>query len=585
MLKFLALFAILGAISAQEAIKTTMTKEYKVPEKILDGEGNWVDNPDFENFTHLHDVHNEQNLIYYGNVYFWKDGSDKPDMLQVIMDTGSSWLWAPSSICNGCPSDDSLEHSYLINNGEGIKSITYGSGSIHGDIVRGVVSLENSKSRAIHNYKMLEVTSANLPGLEGSNWDGILGLLPTGMSGSDLFVTQLYKEGLIPEDSFGVKYTDTSEGSEITFGGFDKSIVEELDDFTFIDLFDDMHWSASLEHAKYGPYGNLPTDEIKSAILDSGTSLILMPTSLFKAFQKTILKEKKTCGLLSGYFGCYCQDKYDFQPLFFRLENYEYRVSQENYIVETWNKRKKFCYFLVQGSDFKKGSMILGDSFLRNYYVYHDVTNKRVGLYGDYMMYYRTKVFTPVFLTILAIAGGTLLCCICCLYYCCICKKSDDQEKEPLISDIEQKSDADPYAPQIDEPEDVDPDKDKIFDPVAPVPTKIDDNAKDDPVAPKKFIKAKTVVEKDEQSDLEEDENIKKQITLNIKKKDLDGKQKKDEPEANPEEESKKPDQEEQVKEGEGDQKEAEGEQKEQEDKKEADQKEEAEGEENKQDE
>ena len=406
MFKIVFLLVLLSFVISNDGISMRLTKEYPNGEKILDENGNWIDNPDFDKHHH-HPVNNERNLIYYGDIYFWKDGYGRPDRLQVIMDTGSSWLWAPSSICRGCPSDDSLEHSYITNKGEGVKTIKYGSGSISGDIVRATASLSDNRADAISDYKMLEVTSANLPGLQNSNWDGILGLLPSAISGSKLFVSELYKAGVISRDAFGVSYTDTSQGSQITFGAFDTDKVKEEDDFTFIDLHDNMHWSAELVHSKYGAFGMLP-DDAKYAILDSGTSLMLIPPTMFDALKGFISKGRK-CGHLGVYFGCYCDSKYDFDPLFFRLANYEYRVSPETYVVETWTNRRRFCYFLIQGSNIKKNAAILGDSFLRNYYVYHDVTNRRMGLYGDYMLYYRTGIFTPVFWAILI----TVLIMIC----------------------------------------------------------------------------------------------------------------------------------------------------------------------------
>lgn len=384
-----------------------MTKEYRNGEKILDENGNYIDNPDFdEDKNYLVGVHNEQDLIYYSDIYFWDDVNPNPEKLQVIMDTGSSWLWAPSSECVGCPSDSSISHSYLDDRGDGIKKIQYGSGGISGDIVRATVSLDQNRQNAISDYKMLEVTAAALPGLEGSRWDGILGLLPTAISGSKLFVTELFKAGILSEDSFGVYYTDTRKDSEITFGGFDKRRVKSIADFSFIDLYDNMHWSAKLGSAKYG---NVTLDaKAASAILDSGTSLILMTHDMFADFKATVSVGRK-CGVMSVYYGCYCNSKSDFDPLFFKLGNYEYKTSPETYVVETRSSSNKFCYFLIQGSGIKKNTILLGDSFLRNYYVYHDVTHRRMGLYGDYMVYSKPAGLSKEILIMIGIAAGAVL--------------------------------------------------------------------------------------------------------------------------------------------------------------------------------
>jgi hypothetical protein len=263
-----------------------MQKEYKNNERVLDANGNYIDNPNSDEIKkYLFEVENEQNLVYYSDIYFWDDESPKPEKLQVILDTGSSWLWAPSSICQGCPSDDTLSHSFMKNIGDGVKKVKYGSGGISGDIVRGTVSLDRNRQNAVTNYKMLEVTTASMPNIDYSKWDGILGLLPSAISGSKLFVTEMYDAGILAENAFGIYYTDTRGDSQITFGGYDTSKVKNYDDFAFIDLYSGNHWSAALHDARYG------TKNIgwaKSAILDSGTSLILLTKSMFDEFKALV---------------------------------------------------------------------------------------------------------------------------------------------------------------------------------------------------------------------------------------------------------------------------------------------------------
>ena len=172
-----------------------------------------------------------------------------------------------------------------------------------------------------------------------------------------------------------------------------------------------------------------------------------MPSEMFEGLKKLVSLGKK-CGHMGVYYGCYWNSKYDFDPLFFKIENYEYKAAQENYIVETWSGRKKFCYLLATGSNIKKSSVILGDSFLRNYYVYHDVTNRRMGLYGDFMLYYKPSLFTPAFWIIFGTIIWGILMTIFWLYYCLICKgEGEGGESERLVCDLEDKSDADSYKP------------------------------------------------------------------------------------------------------------------------------------------
>lgn len=155
---------------------------------------------------------------------------------------------------------------------------------------------------AVSNYKLLEVTKSEIPLFTGTKWDGILGLLPTSVSGSEVFVSELYKQGKLAEEAFAVYYTDTYNQSEITFGGFDTNRVKDKSLFTFLRTLDKFFWSAKLNGVKYGN-----TTEIKNtardAVLDSGTSLILLPTAMYDEF-KSVVSANRTCGTMGVYYGC-----------------------------------------------------------------------------------------------------------------------------------------------------------------------------------------------------------------------------------------------------------------------------------------
>jgi hypothetical protein len=141
--------------------------------------------------------------------------------------------------------------------------------------------------------------------------------------------------------------------------------------------------------------------------------------------------------MMNVYYGCYCEAKTDFEPLYFKLANYEFKVSPEIYIAQTYmsSSKKRFCYFLMQGSSIKSGTILLGDSFLRNYYVYHDVTNRKMGFYGDYMLYSKVDTITrEMIYVIIGIIAAIALLSVCCLFYCCICRSSGGSENVPLVT-------------------------------------------------------------------------------------------------------------------------------------------------------
>lgn len=399
-----------------------MNKEYRNNERILDARGNFIDNPSFaQQGKILHPAINVNDISYYSSIYFWSDRSSRPIQLQVIMDTGSSWLWVASNICQGCPSDDSLDHSFITDKGEGIKTIQYGSGGIKGDKVRTSVSLDQNRENALKDYLTIEVTSATLEQFKGSKWDGILGLLPSAISGSELFVTELYKAGIIADNAFGIYYTNTKDQSEITFGGYDHRRIPSIDKFSFVNLYSSNHWDASLNSIKMGDI-DLGVGRATSAVLDSGSSYILFlgPTyDLFKEAVKGKDKARQCLTTKNGIYGCYCKSKYDFDPMYFWLDNYIYRVAPDNYVNERNLRSGKFCEFYVGVHNVYRSAIILGDSFLRNYYVYHDNTNKRMGFYGQYMVFEKAPhvsydVF--IFIGIAAFVVIVILICVVCFF-------------------------------------------------------------------------------------------------------------------------------------------------------------------------
>lgn len=185
------------------------------------------------------------------------------------------------------------------------KSLTYGSGSISGKICETTVSASPNSEEAVKNMRMIAVNHAELNGIYNTQWDGIIGLLPSTSSGADLFVTKMKEQGIIDSEVFGVYYDDSEDGSEITFGGFDNSRVPSLDSFTFTPLYEHNYWSVSVRRMRYGniPFGG----EAERAIIDTGSSLILLPADDFERWFEAI-SFNKICGNYNGYKGCYCED-------------------------------------------------------------------------------------------------------------------------------------------------------------------------------------------------------------------------------------------------------------------------------------
>ena len=118
------------------------------------------------------------------------------------------------------------------------------------------------------------------------------------------------------------------------------------------------------------------------AIVDSGTSYILMPANDFEEFRK-VIEPGRSCYIDeggSGLFTCRCliDTHADFPDFQIKLGNNQYyRVPSSSYMT-----RQNFkCFFKVVPQRQTETTLfwILGDAFLLNYYSVFDLENRRVG--------------------------------------------------------------------------------------------------------------------------------------------------------------------------------------------------------------
>lgn len=205
-----------------------------------------------------------------------------PQTFKVVMDTGSSNLWVPSSGCNSIAcylhtKYDSSDSSTYKKNGTEFK-IQYGSGACSGFLSQDTLQMGDLK---IKNQVFAEVTEE--PGLAFAfgKFDGILGLGYDTIA-VDRVVPPFYNmidQGHLDEPVFAFylgNADDASDESEATFGGVNKD--HYTGPVTKIPLRRKAYWEVELDAITFGK----ETAELDNtgAILDTGTSLIALPTTL-----------------------------------------------------------------------------------------------------------------------------------------------------------------------------------------------------------------------------------------------------------------------------------------------------------------
>jgi saccharopepsin len=240
-------------------------------------------------------------------------------------------LWVPSQQCGSIAcylhtKYDSSSSSTYKKNGTSFE-IRYGSGSLSGFVSEDVMSIGDLK---IKNQIFAEATEE--PGLAFAfgRFDGILGLGFDTISVNKIpppFYNMI-EQGLLDEPVFAFYLGDTNAGeeSEATFGGINE------DHFTGkmidIPLRRKAYWEVDLDAITFGD----ATAELDNTgvILDTGTSLIALPSTLAELLNKEM-------GAKKGYNGQYTVDcaKRDSLPdMSFTLSGHNFSITPYDYILE-----------------------------------------------------------------------------------------------------------------------------------------------------------------------------------------------------------------------------------------------------------
>ncbi|GLI73242.1 aspartic proteinase precursor [Penicillium ochrochloron] len=300
-----------------------------------------------------------------------------PQSFKVVLDTGSSNLWVPSSQCNSIACflhskyDSSSSSTYKKNGTE--FAIRYGSGSLSGFVSQDTLKIGDLE---IKHQDFAEATEE--PGLAFAfgRFDGILGLGFDTISVNKM-VPPFYNalnEGLLDEAVFAFYLGDANkdgDNSEATFGGIDKS--HYTGELINIPLRRKAYWEVDFDAITLGE--NTAELEDTGVILDTGTSLIALPSTMAELLNKEI-------GAKKGFTGQYtveCDARDKLPDLTFTLAGHNFTIGPYDYILEVQGS----CISSFMGMDFPEpvGPLaILGDAFLRRWYSVYDHGKGSVGL-------------------------------------------------------------------------------------------------------------------------------------------------------------------------------------------------------------
>ncbi|KAI8994194.1 acid protease [Trametes punicea] len=305
-----------------------------------------------------------------------------PTQYTLLIDTGSSNTWVGAD-------KPYRETSSSKSTGQTV-NVSYGSGSFSGTEFIDTVTL--SSSLVVQNQSIgVASTSQGFSGV-----DGILGIGPVDLtvgtvSGNQPVPTvtdNLFAQGTIKNDTLGIFYQPTTQNDalngELSFGGVDTSKITS--DVTYVPITStspaSAYWGIN-QDVTYGSGTELLSDA--PGIVDTGTTLLLLATDVFQAYQKaTGATLDSTTGLLTV-----TEDQFaNLQSLVFNIggTNFEFTPNAQIWprslnSVIGGEEGKIYLVTTDLGSPSGQGlDFINGFVFLQRFYSVFDTANSRVGL-------------------------------------------------------------------------------------------------------------------------------------------------------------------------------------------------------------
>lgn len=321
-----------------------------------------------------------QDAQYYGTISI----GTPPQEVRVVYDTGSSNLWANNVQVpwwrKWLPHHQFYDHSksstYVAN---GTKfNIAYGSGPVAGFYSKDTVTIGDIP---VAEYTFAEVNNTKglgtmwlvgkLDGICGLGWDGIsVDHVETPLQG-------LLKSGKLAEPVFAFSLGSGGADGELVFGGVDSA--HYTGDFDYTPVIDVVpgkkgYWTLAMDDIKMN--GQSVTS-VRKAIVDSGTSLLAVPTADMKKIADLVgAKPLGPIAPLNREYTFDCNGKApDFDII---IGGKTYTLTKDDYALKSAGK----CVLGMTGLDVPAPAgplYILGDVFMRVYYVKFDAGNQRMG--------------------------------------------------------------------------------------------------------------------------------------------------------------------------------------------------------------
>ncbi|KAG2123281.1 Asp-domain-containing protein [Suillus clintonianus] len=307
-----------------------------------------------------------------------------PQMFKVILDTGSSDFWVTSSKyeSDSCKPPSLIHLKYNSSASSTYKangarfSSGYETGSVKGIISQDDLRIENL---AVSGQNFGEVTGGSRATIDTyTSFGGVLGLGYKTHSHKHV-VPPFYNMvdgGLKPVFSFRFGRSEVDAG-EVTFGGIDP--LAYTGGIAYVPLSSTGNWEVKLQKVTFGDTILDFKSKRTGAAIDTGTSLIALPTKIAEKFNTKIgatRRENSTLHFVD------CTKISSLPELTFYFNGKPYALKGSDYVVVESQDR---CISPFIGADIHaigRSLWILGELFLRRYYTIFDFNPTGVARIG-----------------------------------------------------------------------------------------------------------------------------------------------------------------------------------------------------------
>jgi len=356
--------------------------------------------------------------IHYKSAYYGTVSAGTPAVpYKVVFDTGSGHLILPSTYCSSetcrahrryrrsqSSSARDIDHDgTTVQSGEPRDQITvsFGTGEVTGVFVEDVVCIDGAEmegenlSPGCMKMAMIVATDMSAEPFKAFEFDGVLGLGLQGLSQGpafnfiDVMADAIQQRGNLMAHTFGVFLAEDGQpGSEITLGGWSQERLDE--GLRWNPVLDPElgHWTVEIKHMHVdGEPVSFCLGGGCKAVVDTGTSLLAVPTNAFAELYELLRHTPPPGGLCRG----------EGPQLHMVLDSFTVSLGPEDYSrfeeavqkpqplfnpVDT-SKPVNRCRPMLMTMDLPEPLgpklFILGEPVLRKYYTVYDGKSKRVG--------------------------------------------------------------------------------------------------------------------------------------------------------------------------------------------------------------